>query len=83
MVNDQVVNISSYLIKPGDVITVRQKAKAQGRIQAALALSEQRASCDWLTVDTALMKGTFTRMPVLTDLSSDYNVNLVVELYSK
>lgn len=83
LVNDQVVNIPSYLIKPGDVITVRQKAKSQGRIQAALALSEQRAACDWLTVDVTAMKGTFTRLPVLGDLSSDYNVNLVVELYSK
>ena len=83
LVNDKIVNIASFLVKSGDVISVRQKAKAQGRIQAAIALSEQRASCDWLVVDAGTFKGTFTAMPVLSDLSADFNVNLVVELYSK
>ncbi|KTC77914.1 30S ribosomal protein S4 [Legionella brunensis] len=83
LVNDQVVNIPSYLVKPGDVISIRQKAKAQGRIQAAVALSEQRAACDWLTIDSSAFKGTFTTAPTLNDLSAYYNVNLVVELYSK
>jgi small subunit ribosomal protein S4 len=83
LVNDKIVNVPSYLVSPGDVITVRQKAKGQGRIQAALALSEQRAPCDWITVDASAFKGTFSTAPTLTDLSSDYNVNLVVELYSK
>jgi small subunit ribosomal protein S4 len=83
LVNEQVVNISSYLVHPGDVIAIRQKAKAQGRVQAAIALSEQRAPCDWLIVDSSSMKGTFTTAPTLNDLSSLYNINLVVELYSK
>ncbi|KTD26989.1 MULTISPECIES: 30S ribosomal protein S4 [Legionella] len=83
LVNDQVVNIPSYLVKPGDVISVRQKAKGQGRVQAAIALSEQRAPCDWLTVDSSSLKGTLTTVPTLNDLSALYNVNLVVELYSK
>lgn len=83
LVNDQLVNIASFLVKSGDVISVRQKAKSQGRVQAAIALSEQRASCDWLTVDMGTFKGTFTSMPTLNDLSADFNVNLVVELYSK
>ena len=83
LVNDKVVNVASFLVSPGDVLSVRQKAKSQGRIQAALALSEQRTPCDWITVDSASFKGTFSTAPTLTDLSSDYNVNLVVELYSK
>ncbi len=83
LVNDKVVNVPSFLVSPGDAVTVRQKAKSQGRIQAALALSEQRAPCEWITVDSSSFKGTFSTAPTLTDLSSDYNVNLVVELYSK
>ena len=83
LVNDKIVNVPSFLVSAGDVITVRQKAKSQGRVQAALALSEQRAPCDWITVDSASFKGTFSTAPTLTDLSADYNVNLVVELYSK
>jgi small subunit ribosomal protein S4 len=83
LINDSVVNIPSYLVSPGDVISIRQKAKSQGRVQAALALSEQRAPCEWLVVDNSSFKGTYTTTPKLTDLSADFNVNLVVELYSK
>lgn len=83
LVNDKVVNVPSFLVKPGDVVSVRQKAKGQGRIQAALALSEQRVSCDWISVDNNSFTGTFSAAPTLADLPSDYNVNLVVELYSK
>lgn len=83
LVNDKIVNIASYLVKPGDVVSVRQRARAQGRIQAAVAISEQRVSCDWLTVDVGSFKGTFSTLPTLNDLSADFNVNLVVELYSK
>ena len=83
LVNDKLVNIASYLVSPGDIITIRQKARAQGRIQASLALSEQRQPCDWITVESSAFKGSFVRVPSMDDLSSDYNVNLVVELYSK
>ncbi|KTD45689.1 30S ribosomal protein S4 [Legionella rubrilucens] len=83
LVNDELVNVPSYLLKAGDIVSVRQKAKNQGRIQAAVALSEQRGACDWLTVDSSAFKGTFATAPTLNDLSSSYNVNLVVELYSK
>ncbi|MBA2649141.1 MAG: 30S ribosomal protein S4 [Legionella sp.] len=83
LVNDKVVNIASFLVSAGDVISVRQKAKGQGRIQAAIALSEQRVACEWINIDLASLKGTFTTAPTLNDLSSDYNINLVVELYSK
>jgi small subunit ribosomal protein S4 len=83
LVNDKIVNIPSFLVNPGDVVSIRQKAKDQGRIKAAVALSEQRTSCDWLTVDTAMLKGSFASAPTLSDLPSVFNVNLVVEFYSK
>ncbi|PJD90526.1 MAG: 30S ribosomal protein S4 [Legionella sp.] len=83
MVNEKVVNIASYLVEIGDVVSVRSKAKAQGRIQAALALSEQRPSNDWIVVESGSYKGSLTRYPNLEDLSAEFNVNLVVELYSK
>ncbi len=83
LVNNKVVNIASYLVEVGDVISVRQKAKSQGRIKASLALSEQRGSCDWLNIDPVAMSGTFVTRPALSDLSADFNVNLVVEFYSK
>ncbi len=83
MVNGQLVNIPSYLVSPGDQISVREKARGQARVVAALAISEQRNTCDWITVDASAFKGTFTAVPTLEDLSGVFNVNLVVELYSK
>lgn len=83
LVNDKIVNIASYLVEVGDVVTVRSKAKSQGRIQAALALSEQRMPADWLKIDATAYQGWLLRLPTLDDVSSDFNVNLVVELYSK
>lgn len=83
MVNEQIVNIPSFLCSPGDIISLRAKAKNQGRVQAALALSEQRASCDWLSVEPSNFKGSYKQHPSFTDLPTMYNFNLVVELYSK
>lgn len=86
MVNDKVVNIASYVVAAGDVISVRQRATSQARIQASLALSEQKTACDWIVVEAAAMRGTLRALPSMADLMMimpDYNVNLVVELYSK
>jgi small subunit ribosomal protein S4 len=83
LVNEQVVDIPSFLVNSGDIISIRQKARGQGRIKAAIALAEQRAPCDWLTVDSTVLKGSFASAPTLGDLSADFNVNLVVEFYSK
>lgn len=83
MVNDQVVNIASFLVKAGDVVSVRQKSRTQGRIQAALGLSEQRAPCTWISVESETFKGTFVTLPTSSDLPADFNISLVVELYSK
>jgi len=83
VVNDKVVNIPSFLVSAGDIVSVRSKAKSQGRVQAAIALSEQRVACEWFTVDSSAFKGTFTSYPTLEDMPAYFNVNLVVELYSK
>lgn len=83
LVNDKVVNIPSFLVEVGDIVSIRAKAKNQGRIQAALALSEQRTATDWMVVEAGHYKGSLNRYPNLEDLSSLFNVNLVVELYSK
>lgn len=82
-VNGQAVNIPSYSVAPGDVITIKEGSKKQMRIQAALTLAQARASCDWLDVDASEMKGVFKRMPDRSDLPPDINEKLIVELYSK
>ena len=82
-VNGSVVNIPSYQVKADDVISVREKARKQLRIQDSLNTAEQFGFPDWVTVDTKKMTGTFKAAPERTDLSSDINESLVVELYSK
>jgi len=82
-VNGAIVNIPSYQVKPGDVIDVREKARAQIRIQDALRLAEDSGFPEWVQVDAANMSGTFKRIPERADLPADLNEQLVVELYSK
>ena len=82
-VNGKVVNIPSFQVTAEDVVSVREKAKKQVRIQGALALAEQYGFVDWVEVDPKAMKGNFKRVPDRADLSAEINEQLVVELYSK
>ena len=82
-VNGEVVNIPSYQVNAGDVVSVRQKSKEQLRIKSALELSGQRSEIDWILVNSSKMEGEFTRKPDRTDLPPEINENLIVELYSK
>lgn len=83
LINGKTVNIPSYLVKPSDVVSVREKSKKQARIQAALELSQQREAPVWIEVDEKKMEGTFKSLPERNDLPSEINENLIVELYSK
>ncbi|WP_006787679.1 30S ribosomal protein S4 [Thiorhodospira sibirica] len=83
LVNGKVVNIPSFQVRSADVISIREKAKKQVRIQDALSLAEQYGFPDWVEVDAKKMEGTFKNMPERSDLPSDINESLVVELYSK
>ena len=82
-VNGSMVNIPSYQVKANDVISVREKARKQLRIQDALNTAEQFSFPDWVDVDAKKMSGTFKSPPERADLSADINESLVVELYSK
>jgi small subunit ribosomal protein S4 len=82
-VNGQVVNVPSYQVAPGDVVAVREKSRNQLRIQQALALAAQRGEPEWIEVSTAKMEGLFKNYPDRSELSSEINESLIVELYSK
>ena len=83
LVNGKVVNVPSFNVTVDDVVSVREKAKKQARIVAALELADQREKPVWIEVDNKKMEGTFKRVPERTDLSADINEQLIVELYSK
>lgn len=82
-VNGKTVNMPSFPVSPGDVIEVREKAKAQTRIAAALSIAAQIGFPDWMEVDEKGLKGTFKSVPAREQMVPDINENLVVELYSK
>jgi small subunit ribosomal protein S4 len=82
-VNGDTVNVASYQCGAGDVITVREKSKAQARIAAALAIATQVGWPDWVEVDDKKFSGTLKALPDRDQILPDINENLVVELYSK
>ncbi len=83
LVNGKRVNIPSYQVRPGDVVEVAERAKAQLRIKAALQAAEQRGFPEWIEVDAKAMKGTFKAKPQRSELPATINEHLIVELYSK
>jgi small subunit ribosomal protein S4 len=82
-VNGGVVNIASYQVKPGDVISVREKAKKQTRIIESLSLADQIGIPSWVSVDIKKMEGVFKSAPDRSDIAADVNESLIVELYSR
>jgi small subunit ribosomal protein S4 len=83
LLNGKATNIASLQLKPGDVIAIREKAKNQLRIQQSLALAAQRGEIEWLEVSAGKMEGVFKAHPERSELSSEINESLIVELYSK
>ena len=83
LVNGKRVNIPSFQVRPGDVVEIAEKAKAQLRVKAAVQAAEQRGFPEWIEVDAKAMKGTFKAKPQRSELPATINEHLIVELYSK
>ena len=82
LVNGDIVNIPSYTLRPGDVVSVREKSKALEAINEAVATTRV-AKYTWLAFDSAAMSGTFLSMPDRADIPENIKEQLIVELYSK
>jgi small subunit ribosomal protein S4 len=83
LVNDRKIDVPSALVKPGDVVTVRERSRKVVRIQEALELSQRRGVPEWLEVDRPNFTGRIRALPARVDLTMPINEKLVVELYSK
>jgi len=81
--NGHTADIASMLVKSGDVISVREKAKAQARIRESLDLATGIGLPQWVEVDTAKLSGVFKQAPDRIDVARDVNESMVVELYSR
>ncbi len=83
LVNGKCVNIPSYLVKAGDVIEVKEKAKSSQRYKDALEVTAGRLVPAWLDVDQENLRGTVKEMPTREEIDVPVNEMLIVELYSK
>lgn len=83
LVNGAQVNVPSYILKPGDEVSLRERARKQLRVVAAMAMAKQREEVTWLTLDDKQCKGVYKAYPEMGDLPAEFMINLVVELYSK
>ncbi|CAN0600945.1 unnamed protein product, partial [Ectocarpus sp. 12 AP-2014] len=82
LVNGKVVNIASFQVKAGDVVSLREKAKKQLRVQSAMALAAQRGEPEWIDINVEKLEAVYKAAPERQDLSAEINENLIVELYS-
>lgn len=83
LINNKVVNIPSYTVKPGDVIEVRDKSKKMDLVLESMRRIKGDMDLSWLELDKAKMRGTFVAVPDRDEMHLTVNEQLVVELYSK
>jgi len=81
--NGKAADIASIIVKSGDVVAVREKAKAQARIRESLDLATGNGLPQWVEVDASKLTGTFKQAPDRADVARDVNESMVVELYSR
>ncbi len=83
LVNGKIINIPSYLIKAGDVITLSDKAKELHRYKDIIEVTGARLVPEWIDVDQDAFKGTIKNLPTREMIDVPVNEMLIVELYSK
>ncbi|MBQ9926257.1 MAG: 30S ribosomal protein S4 [Clostridia bacterium] len=82
-VNGKKVNIASYLVKPGDVIAIREKSMALTKFKDVLEANATMPVVSWLSVDRTKGQATVATMPTRDEIDCEIEENLIVELYSK
>ena len=83
LLNGKCVNIPSLIVKPGDVVSVREKSKKMDCVTESMKNIKGDIDLAWLSLDKAKMSGTFISIPEREDMKLTVNEQLVVELYSK
>ena len=82
-VNGSKVDIPSYLIKPGDVVSVREKSRNSVRIKEIVETNSKRVIPAWLDMNRDTMTGKVIRLSEREDIDYEVEEHLIVELYSK
>jgi small subunit ribosomal protein S4 len=82
-INGKKVNIPSYLVRPKDVIAVRESSQKMARINEALAAVDRRGVPQWIALDKDNFRGQITQLPTREDVTLPIREQLIIELYSK
>ncbi|MEX0779235.1 MAG: 30S ribosomal protein S4 [Balneolales bacterium] len=82
VVNGEVVNIPSFTLRSGDIVSVRPRSRNFSVIDDAVTNAPKRKH-NWLEVDRKSLSGKFLQMPDMEEIPENINVQLIVELYSK
>jgi len=82
-VNGRRVNIPSFLVKPGMVVTLRQKSRALEKFKTVMEINATRPVPNWMTVTPDVCQAEITALPTREDIDFPVEEHLIVELYSK
>ncbi|TAN43771.1 MAG: 30S ribosomal protein S4 [Nitrospirae bacterium] len=82
-VNGVKTDIPSYLLKPGDIVEIRESSKDLKPVRESLEVAEHKGFPEWVEVDSANVKGKFVRIPSREEIQLPVQEQLIVELYSK
>ena len=83
LVNGKKVNIPSYLVKSGDVISLKEKSKSSSRIKDIIETNAARVVPKWIDMDKNTLTGKVVNLPARDDIDYEVAEHLIVELYSK
>ncbi len=81
--NGKKVNVPSILVKPGDVVAVKESSRASAKFKALAEALESKNAPKWLDVDKTNLQAKVVSFPAREDIDFDFNEQLIVELYSK
>jgi len=82
-VNGRTVNIPSFMVRPGDKITIHEKSKSLARIAVALEVAGRREQPEWLELDRETLTGTVKQMPMREAITLPIEEQMIVEFYSR
>ena len=83
LVNGRRVNIPSFTVKVGDVVSVKESSRQIGRVLTSMDGAQRRGVPDWADVDRDACSGRIKILPSRNDITMPINEKLIVELYSK
>lgn len=83
LVNGKKVNIPSYFVRAGDVVSVRERSRQMARVLTAMEGAQRRGVPEWAELDRDACSGKIRLLPTRSDVTMPINEKLIVELYSK